>query len=88
MVWVVQLQEVIDGKVLSRTKVASLDRDQGWELCLWWPYNERINALLKAVAKSFGGRYKGAPYRNRVIPIGVKSAVLEQLDGIGAIRES
>ena len=62
--------------------------DQGWGLCLWWPYNERVNAMLKAIAKSFGGRYKGAPYRNWVIPVGAKSAVLEQLDGIGAVRES
>ena len=62
--------------------------DQGWGLCLWWPYNERVNAMLKAIAKSFGGRYKGAPYRNWVIPVGAKAAVLEQLAGIGAIREN
>lgn len=62
--------------------------DQGWGLCLWWPYNERVNSMLKAVAKSFGGRYKGAPYRNWVIPVGAKSVLLEQLDGIGAVRET
>ncbi len=62
--------------------------DQGWGLCLWWPYNERVNPMLKAIAKSFGGRYKGAPYRNWVIPVGAKSAVLDQLDGIGAVREA
>ncbi|CRI67022.1 hypothetical protein THIOKS13330028 [Thiocapsa sp. KS1] len=44
--------------------------------------------MLKAIAKSFGGRYKGAPYRNWVIPVGAKSAVLGQLDGIGAVRET
>jgi competence protein CoiA len=62
--------------------------DRGWGLCLWWPYNERINAMLKAIAKSFGGRYKGAPYRNWVIPQGAKVALLEQLNGIGVIREN
>jgi len=62
--------------------------DRGWGLCLWWPYNERVNAMLKAIAKSFGGRYNGAPYRNWVIPAGARSAVLEQLEGIGAIRET
>lgn len=63
--------------------------DQGWGLCLWWPYNERVNPMLKAIAKSFVGRYyKGAPYRNWVIPVGAKSAVLGQLDGIGAVRET
>jgi competence protein CoiA len=60
---------------------------QVWGLCLWWPYNERVNAMLKAIAKSFGGRYNAA-YRNWVIPVGAKSAVLAQLDGIGAIREN
>lgn len=59
-----------------------------WALFLWWPYNERVNAMLKAIAKSFGGRYKGAPYRNWVLPVGVKAAVLEQLQGVGAIREN
>ena len=61
--------------------------DQGWGLCLWWPYNDRVNAVLKAIAKSFGGRYKGAPYRNWIIPVGAKAALLEQLAGIGAARE-
>ncbi len=61
--------------------------DQGWGLCLWWPYNDRVNPMLKAIAKSFGGRYKGTPYRNWVIPVGAKAAVLEQLVGIGAVRE-
>ncbi len=61
---------------------------QSWGLCLWWPYNEQVNPMLKAVAKSFGGRWKGAPYRNWVIPLGARSALLEQLLGIGAVRES
>ena len=60
--------------------------DQGWGLCLWWPYNERVNAMLKAIAKSFGGRYN-ASYRNWILPVGAKAALLAQLDGIGAIRE-
>ncbi|MGE5154647.1 MAG: competence protein CoiA family protein [Bdellovibrio bacteriovorus] len=61
---------------------------QSWGLCLWWPYNERVNPMLKAIAKSFGGRWKGAPYRNWVIPLGARSALLDQLIGIGAVRES
>lgn len=61
---------------------------QSWGLCLWWPYNERVNSMLKAIAKSFGGRWKGAPYRNWVIPLGARSALLDQLLGIGAVRES
>lgn len=61
---------------------------QSWGLCLWWPYNERVNPMLKAIAKSFGGRWKGAPYRNWVIPLGARSALLDQLLGIGAVRES
>jgi competence protein CoiA len=62
--------------------------DQGWGLCLWWPYNDRVQAMLTAIAKSFGGRYKGAPYRNWVLPVATKAAVLEQLQGIGAVREN
>lgn len=61
--------------------------NRGWGLCLWWPYNENVNAMLKAIAKSFGGRYNGT-YRNWVIPVGAMAAVLAQLDGIGAVRES
>ncbi len=66
-------------------------RIQVWGVCLWWPYfwrpyNERVNDMLKAIAKSFGGRYNG-DYRNWVIPVGAKTAVLEQLNGIGAIRD-
>ena len=61
---------------------------RSWGLCLWWPYNDRVQAMLKAIAKSFGGRYKGAPYRNWVLPVGAKAAVLEQLQGIGAVREN
>jgi competence protein CoiA len=61
--------------------------DQGWGLCLWWPYNERINAMLKAIAKAFGGRYNSS-YRNWVLPVGTKAAVLEQLERIGAVREN
>jgi len=60
---------------------------QVWGLCLWWPFNERVNAMLKAIAKSFGGRYN-PKYRNWVIPVGAKTAVLEQLKGIGAIRQN
>jgi len=59
-----------------------------WGLCLWSPYNDQVNPMLKAIAKSFGGRWKGAPYRNWVIPVGARSALLEQLFGIGAVRES
>lgn len=61
---------------------------QSWGLCLWWPYNERVNSMLKAIAKSFGGRWKGAPSRNWVIPLGARSALLDQLLGVGAVRES
>ena len=60
---------------------------QAWGLCLWWPFNERVNPILKAVAKSFGGRYKGAPYRNWVLPVAVKVALVSQLEGLGAVRE-
>lgn len=60
---------------------------RSWGLCFWWPYNERVNPMLKAIAKSFGGRWKGAPYRNWVIPLGARSALLDQLIGIGAVRE-
>jgi competence protein CoiA len=42
--------------------------------------------MLKAIAKSFGGRYN-PKYRNWVIPVGAKSVVLEQLIGIGAVQE-
>ena len=61
---------------------------QSWGLCLWWPYNQQVNPMLKAIAKSFGGRWKGAPYRNWVIPLVARSALLDQLLGIGAVRES
>jgi hypothetical protein len=44
--------------------------------------------MLKAITKAFYGRYKGASYPNWAIPVGAKSAVLEQLDGIGTVRES
>ena len=60
--------------------------DQGWGLCLWWPYDEKVNAMLKAIAKSFGGRYNPR-FKNWVIPVTAKAAVLEQLETIGAIRE-
>jgi hypothetical protein len=60
---------------------------QEWGLLLWSPYNERVNAMLKAIAKSFGGRW-GPKYRNWVLPVGVKAAVLEQLKGVGAIQEN
>ena len=42
--------------------------------------------MLKAIAKSFGGRYN-PKYKNWVIPVGAKSALLEQLIGIGATAE-
>ena len=60
---------------------------QSWGLYLWWPYNDRVNPVLKAIAKSFGGRWNGE-YRNWVIPLGARSALLEQLLGIGAVREN
>jgi len=47
----------------------------------------REQARCEAIAKAFGGRYKGAPYRNWIIPVGAKAALLEQLDRIGAARE-
>lgn len=55
---------------------------------LWWPYNERVNGMLKAVAKSYGGRYEGAPHNWVISAIGVKASLLAQLDGIGAVREN
>lgn len=58
-----------------------------WGLSLWWPYNERVNPILKAIAKSHGGRYN-PKYKNWVIPVSAKAALLEQLNGIGAIREN
>ncbi|WP_295459225.1 competence protein CoiA family protein [uncultured Thiodictyon sp.] len=61
--------------------------DRTWALHLWWPYNERVNPMLKAIAKSHGGRYN-PQYRNWVIPVSAKAAVLEQLNGIGAVREN
>jgi len=39
------------------------------------------------IAKSFGGCHSGS-YRNWVLPVGAKAAVLEQLEGIGAVREN
>lgn len=60
--------------------------DRGWGLCLWSSFNEQVNAVIKAIAKSLGGRYQPR-YRNWVFPVGVKTALIQQLEGIGAVRE-
>jgi hypothetical protein len=60
--------------------------DRGWCLTLWWSFNDNVNPALKAVARSFGGRYN-PKYRNWVFPVGVKAALLEQLFGIGAVSQ-
>ena len=43
--------------------------------------------MLKEIAKSFGGRYQ-PNYRNWVLPVGVKAALLSQLERIGAVRKA
>ncbi|NVZ10568.1 hypothetical protein HW932_14985 [Allochromatium humboldtianum] len=60
--------------------------DRGWGLCLWSSFNDQVNAIIKAIAKSLGGRYQPR-YRNWVFPVGVKSALISQLKGVGAVRE-
>jgi len=61
--------------------------DRGWGLTLWWSRNDNVNPALKAVAKSFGGRYN-PKYHNWVLPVEVKAAILEQLFGLGAISQN
>ena len=58
---------------------------RGWGLCLWSSYHDQVNGMVKAVAKSVGGRWN-PKYRNWVIPVGAKSAVVAQLLGLGAVR--
>ena len=57
--------------------------DRGWGLCLWSVWNEQVNAILKAIAKSYGGQWR-AQYKNWVIPSGAKQALLAQLRELGA----
>jgi len=61
--------------------------DRGWGLCLWSPFNEQVNAIIKAIARSLGGRYQ-ARYRNWVFAVGVQDALIQQLEGLGAVREA
>ena len=61
--------------------------DRGWGLTFWWRPNEGVHPVLKAVAKSFGGRYN-PKYHNWVLHVGVKAALLEQLFGIGAVSQN
>lgn len=60
--------------------------DRGWGLCLWSAYNENTNPILKGLAQEFGGSWSKG-FKNWVLPVGVKSIVLEQLESLGAIRE-
>ncbi|WP_200374908.1 competence protein CoiA family protein [Thiocystis violacea] len=57
--------------------------DRGWGLCLWWAWSEQVNPILKAVAKSFGGQWR-PQYKNWVIPLGSKAAIISQLKELGA----
>jgi competence protein CoiA len=61
--------------------------DRGWGQCLWSAYSEQVNAIIKAIAKSLGGRYQPR-YRNWVFPVGAKPVLIQQLEGVGAVRES
>jgi hypothetical protein len=56
--------------------------DRGWGLCLWWAWNEQVNPIFKAVAKSFGGQWRPR-YKNWVIPLGSKAAIVSQLKELG-----
>ncbi|MBK1650366.1 competence protein CoiA family protein [Rhabdochromatium marinum] len=60
--------------------------DRGWGLCLWSAFNEQVNTIIKQMAKSLGGRYQ-PQYRNWVFPVGVKATLIQQLEGVGAVRE-
>lgn len=59
---------------------------RGWGICLWSAFHEQVNAIIKAIAKSLGGRYQ-KQYRNWVFPVGVKAALIQQLEMVGAVRE-
>lgn len=57
--------------------------DWGWALCLWSGFNEQVNPIVKAIAKSFGGQWR-PQYKNWVIPSAAKQALLTQLREVGA----
>jgi hypothetical protein len=57
--------------------------DYPWGFCVWYPYNDQTYAVIKDIARRFGGRWKPR-YRNWSFPPGAREAVETQLRAIGA----
>ena len=64
-----------------KMKVTEFD----WGVTIWTPYDETVNALIKDIAKGYGGRWV-PKYRNWSMPAGIIDSLLSKLKSSGAIE--
>ena len=67
--------------------VPTILSEYNWGFCVWYPYNDRLYAIMKKVAVQFGGRWR-PKYKNWAFPPGVREAVEAELRALANVEPS